>query len=327
MELPRLALINDVAGVARAEVAILKAAGYDVDFYELPLIGASWPPLAKALILPLRLASYLPVIGKLRRGNYTFLHIHFVSQGIVGLAVGKPFFIHAHGSDLHVNFKNPVKRALSLLVLRRSQGIFYVTPNLRDYLAAFENKAHLLGNPIDTSLFRPLTMPSAISEVLIFARLEAVKGVDRIFERVAELSGIVNLTAIGWGPWARDYSKRFGSMVHFIPPIPHEEIPTLLQKFDAVIGQMHQGTLGLSELEALAAGRIVFTCVDQRLYSSDPPPVVYARDGDGIIEALRRLSRDQSEIRRLARAGPAWVEKYHGPRKHLEGLTQAYLRS
>src|SRR5438128_11443199 len=104
-ELPRIAIVNDIAGVGRAETALLREAGYDVEFFDLPTLGASWPPLAKAITMPFRLAAYLPIIVKLRRGSYDFLHIHFVSQGVVGLAVGKPYFIHAHGSDLHRNFK------------------------------------------------------------------------------------------------------------------------------------------------------------------------------------------------------------------------------
>ncbi len=327
MQLPRVALVNDVAGVAQVEMEILKGAGFEVDFYELPLLGASWPAIAKALALPVRLAAYLPVIRKLRRGNYQLLHIHFVSQGVVGLAVGKPFFIHAHGSDLHANFKNPLKRALSLLVLRRARGIFYVTPNLRTYLEPFAQKAHLLGNPLDISLFPPRRTISTISEVLIFTRLDQIKGVDRIFERAPELAALVNLTTIAWGPLTGDYAKRYAPFVRFIAPVPHNEIPTLLQQFDAVVGQMGQGVLGLSELEALGAGRIVFANLDVKLYPDDPPPVVDIKDGGELVRELRSLMGNPDQIQALSQAGPHWVERHHSPQKHLEGLRREYLRA
>jgi glycosyltransferase involved in cell wall biosynthesis len=324
-KLPKIAMVSDVAGVGRAEAAILKEAGYDVQFFGLPTLGASWPPLAKAVAMPVRLAGYLPVIAKLRRGRYDFLHIHFITQGIVGLVVGKPYFIHAHGSDLHVNFKSQLKKAISLKVLRQSQAIFYVTPNLHGYLQGFEDKAYLIGNPIDTHAFRARQTPSAISDALIFARLEPVKGADRIFERIEDLTHIVKVTAIAWGPWARQYRKRYSDVVRFIDPVPHAEIPSLLQAFDLVIGQMHQGILSLSELEALAMGRIVVTGLDQRLYQTDPPPIVQVADADGIIEAVKRLIEHPDEVLRLSQAGPAWVEKHHGSSTHLELLTRAYL--
>jgi hypothetical protein len=212
-------MVNDVAGVAMSEISILRKAGYDVHFFSLPAIGASWPSLPKALSIPIRLASYLPVIIQLRRGRYDFLHIHYVPQGLVGLAVGKPFFVHAHGSDLHVNFKSRFKKAVSLRILRRSRAILYVTPNLREFLKGFEEKAYLVGNPIEPDVFRVRAAPSTITNVLIFTRLEPIKGADRIFDRVDDLSRIVNLTAIAWGLWAREYQKRYGRFVRFIEPV------------------------------------------------------------------------------------------------------------
>jgi glycosyltransferase involved in cell wall biosynthesis len=317
-------MVNDVAGVGLAETAILREAGYDVQFFELPTLGASWPPLAKAVAMPVRLAGYLPIIAKLRRGHYDFLHIHFITQGVVALAVGKPYFIHVHGSDLHLNFQSRLKKAISLKVLRHSRAIFYVTPNLSRYLLGFEDKAHLIGNPIDTVAFRARRTPSAISDALIFARLESVKGADRIFAHIEDLTRIVKVTAIAWGPWAREYRKRFGEMVRFIDTVPHAEVPSLLQAFDLVIGQMHQGILSLSELEALAMGRIVITALDECLYQSDPPPIVRVAGGDGIIDAVRRLIANPDEVIRLSQAGPPWVEKHHGSKTHLRNLTRAY---
>jgi glycosyltransferase involved in cell wall biosynthesis len=324
---PKIAIVNDIAGVARAETRILREAGYDVTFFDLPGIGASWPPLAKALAMPVRLASYLPIIVRLRCGGYDFLHIHFITQGIIGLVVGKPYFIHAHGSDLHVNFGSPLKKALSLKVLRHSRGVFYATPNLRQFLQAFEYKAYFIGNPIDTGVFRVRRNPSVISDVLVFARLEPVKGVDRIFEKVEELSRMVRLTAIAWGPWAREYRKRYGEKVRFIEPVPHAQIPFLLDGFDAVIGQMRQGILSLSELEALAVGRVVITGLDQRLYRTDPPPVAHASNGDELISTLKRLIDHPEEASSLSRSGPAWIERHHSPKTHLRHLRQAYARA
>jgi len=322
---PKIAMVSDVAGVGLAETAMLKDAGYDVQFFKLPTLGASWPPVAKALAMPMRLAGYLPVIAKLRRGRYDFLHIHFITHGIVGLAVGKPYFIHAHGSDLHVNFNSQLKKAISMRVLTHSRAIFYVTPNLSRFLEGFEEKAYLIGNPIDTVAFRARQPPSAISDALIFARLEPVKGVDRIFEHVEDLARMVNVTAIAWGPWAREYRKRYGEIVRFIDTVPHTKVPSLLQTFDLVIGQMHQGILSLSELEALAMGRIVITRLDQCLYVTDPPPVVNVAAADGIIDAIKRLIEHPDEVRRLSQAGPAWIEKHHGSKVHLQKLTHAYI--
>ena len=98
-----------------------------------------------------------------------------------------------------------------------------------------------------------------------------------------------------------------------------------LQQFDIVIGQMHQGILSLSEIEALAAGRPVITGIDWTLYEEDPPPVIAANSAEGIIQAMKQLRGDPSELIRLARAGPDWVRRNHGFTHHLELLEAAYF--
>src|SRR5580704_5159883 len=88
----RIAIVNDVAGVGSLQAKLLNAAGYSADFIDLPKPGASWPFLAKLLILPVRLVQYIPIFRQLRDTKYDFVHIHFVSQGFVGLLAGKPYF-------------------------------------------------------------------------------------------------------------------------------------------------------------------------------------------------------------------------------------------
>src|ERR1700716_141407 len=123
----RIAIVNDVAGVGSLQAKLLNAAGYSATFIDLPKPGASLPLWAKLFVLPVRLARYIPIIRHLRRGNYDLVHIHFVSQGFIGLLVGKPFYIHAHGHDLHTNMSNPLLRWVSRQAMNRARAIFYVT--------------------------------------------------------------------------------------------------------------------------------------------------------------------------------------------------------
>src|SRR5712691_4625960 len=106
----RIALVHDIAGVAAIQAQLLREAGHEVDRISLPQIGASWSWPAKAITIPLRLLAYLPAVSRLRRGRYDVIHIHWLTQGIVGLLVGAPFFVQAHGSDLHVNLQSRVLR-------------------------------------------------------------------------------------------------------------------------------------------------------------------------------------------------------------------------
>jgi len=322
----RIALIHDIAGVAQIQAKILRSAGHEVDQISLSQVGATWEYPAKAITIPIRLIAYLPAIWRLRRGPYDVIHIHWLTPGIVGLGAGKPFFVQAHGSDLHLNLRNGLLRWLTHWILRKAKVAFYVTPNLLSYLAGFEAKSRYLPNPVDVNEMAPAsTSPTAVSTVLIFTRIDPVKGVDVIFPAAATLSQRFDVTALDWGPLAREYVRRYSGSVKFVPRVPHDMIGPFLQRFDVVVGQMRQGILSLMEIEAMAAGRPLITGIDASLYADDPPPVIAAHDSDAIVAAVEKLRNDSVEIARLSKEGREWVCRNHGYAHHLEILEKAYF--
>ncbi|HET7421019.1 MAG TPA: glycosyltransferase family 4 protein, partial [Candidatus Dormibacteraeota bacterium] len=256
---------------------------------------------------------------------YDVVHIHWLPNGVVGLLLGRPFFAQAHGSDLHVNLANPAYRALTRRVLRKATNVFYVTPNLRAYMNGYEAKLRYLPNPVDVDAIAPsANPPERLSKVLIFTRLDPVKGVDRIFPAAERLSRSVELTAPDWGPLASQYRQLYGHHVRFAAPVPHAEIGKFVQQFDVVIGQMKQGILSLSEIEAMAAGRPVITAVNWDLYD-DKPPVIGASGPDEIVAAVEGLKADPARLAALSEEGREWVRRNHSPRRHLEILEAAYF--
>src|SRR5207245_9307275 len=120
----RVGVVNDVAGVASYQAALMREAGYDVEFHSIPQLGASWPALAKWLVMPVRLAQLVPLIATLRRREYDVLHLHSVSLGFVGMVAGTPDAINAHVSHLHPNFMYLIlmdARSIALRDTRRSR--------------------------------------------------------------------------------------------------------------------------------------------------------------------------------------------------------------
>jgi glycosyltransferase involved in cell wall biosynthesis len=314
-----------VAGVAAVQAKLLRDAGHEVDQIALSQAGAAWSWPAKAFAIPFRLAAYLPTVSRLRRGRYDVVHIHWLAHGVAGVLSGRPFFVQAHGSDLHLNLRNPVYRWVTRSVLKRATLVFYVTPNLREYLTGFESKLRYLPNPVDADSLAPKAFPTELKRALIFTRLDPIKGVDRIFPAVERLSQTLEVTALDWGPLAGAYSHSYSRWVRFVPPVAHDEVGPFLQQFDVVIGQMRQGILSLSEIEALAAGRPVITGVDWTLYEEDPPPVIAANGAEGIIQAVEQLRADPSLFSTMAHTGPEWVRRNHGLAHHLELLEASYF--
>jgi glycosyltransferase involved in cell wall biosynthesis len=322
----RIALVHDVAGVAKVQAETLRAAGHEVDLIPLSELGASWKWPLKALAIPLRLAAYLPVIRKLRSSHYDIVHIHWLSHGIVGLTLGRPFFAQAHGSDLHVNMRKPVLRMVTRAVLKRAKDVFYVTPDLRAFALDFDYKLRYLPNPVQVSEATS-PPPRRLARALIFTMLHSRKGVEQIFPAAHRLSTLVELTTLDYGPLARDYAQRYGGVVRFVPQVPHDEIGPFLEQFDIVIGQMRQGILALSELEAMAAGRPVITGINLANYPEDPPPVIVASNPDEIAHAVEQLKDDEAELERLSLAGRDWVRRNHGFARNLQQLEEAYFGS
>ena len=320
--MPRVAVVNDIAGVATTEVSALRAAGWDAYFHEVRRIGARWPRWAKVAAAPLRLALTVPLILRLRRGRYDIVHVHFVSQGFLGALSGRPFVLHAHGSDLHQNLSNPVYRAWTRMWMRRARAILYVTPNLKPYLNEFAAKARLVPNPVDTKRFAGIQPPSALRSVLIFMRLEPIKGARKVFDAVDELSRSVAISAMAWGQLTDELRRAHGSSVTFLDPVPHDEVPALIGRFDAVVGQMEQGVPGLSELEAMSAARPVFMRLD--FADGDPPPVVNVAGTSELVAAVARLRDQPKAMVPLGEAGRAWVERRHGLKPHIDALTEIY---
>jgi len=321
-------MVHDVAGVATVQAKLLRSAGHEVDEIALPVTGAAWRWPLKAFALPVRLAGYAPIGERLRRGGYDVVHVHWLTHGVVGVLSRRPFFVQAHGSDVHLNLKNPVYRRVTEAVLKRARLVFYVTPELRAPLAAEAgDRLRYLPNPVDVDALAPEHLPSRVKNVLIFTRLDRAKGVDRIFPAVERLSHSFEITAVEWGPLARSYVNSYRKWVRFVRPVPRAKIASFLQGFDVVVGQMRQGTLGLSEVEAMAAGRPLITGLDSSLYRDDPPPVIEAFGPDAISTELEQLSVDGSRVGDLARRGIAWAGRNHSLEHHLDLLEAAYFGS
>lgn len=322
--LKRIAIINDIAGVGSLQTKILNDAGYDAAFIDLPKPAAAWPWLAKLAAMPYRLALYVPIIRRLRRSDYDLVHIHFVSQGFIGILIGKPFVLHAHGHDVRTNLSNPLLRWISRLAMKHAIAIFYVTPDLRQYLAGYAGKAFLLPNPLPPVFFENVQPPTRLRRVLIFTRLDPIKGPQELFSVADELSGLVDVTTISWGLLASRLRAQHSGRIQFIDRVSPDRVPALIDQFDAVIGQMKLGILSLSELEAMARGRMVFMRLDRSLYADDPPPVVDVASGDELVRELRRLQSDPEEMRRISDAGREWVRRRHGLDGYLTVLRRGY---
>lgn len=311
----RFAQVNDVASVASELAAGLRARGHEVELLQPRLYGAKLPPLLKLAAAPLRLLDWLRLARRLRAGRFDAVHIHYAYLGLVGVLAGVPYVLHCHGDDVRDLARRPW-RGLIRLALRRAAHLYYSTPDLARWCRGVRPDAEFLPNPVDVELFAPAPLPLDARDVFVVCALSENKGARRILEAVRELSRRrpgLRVTAVAGGELTREFQAL--PTVVLLLHQPRERLPALMARHRVLIGQVHEGAIGMVELEGMACGRPVvasFTFAD--VYGGEAP-VVHAATPAEIVAAVERLLDDTAEAERVGAAGRAWVEAHHDARK------------
>ena len=97
--------------------------------------------------------------------------------------------------------------------------------------------------------------------------------------------------------------------------IPPPDVDRGLVESDVLIGGLVLGDYGLTEIEGMAAGRLVLGNVGERVRSKMPaaPPIVHVTP-DTLADTLADVLANRDKYRAIAEQGPAFVEKYHDGR-------------
>jgi glycosyltransferase involved in cell wall biosynthesis len=190
------------------------------------------------------------------------------------------------------------------------------TPDLYQHVRPIREDAIFLPNPIDTTVFSPdAQRTNKITRILINMSLKKSKAPEVAFEAVKQVQKMftdIEVYAFASGPELNHF-RQYGG-VHFMDPIPHEDMPDLVNSFDIILGQFSIGSLGMSELESMSCAKPVICNINKDLYNrwyKVPPPVFIAKGSADVAEILTELigSRDQGvEVGKSARR---WVLEYH----------------
>jgi glycosyltransferase involved in cell wall biosynthesis len=195
---------------------------------------------------------------------------------------------------------------------RYADAIFFLNPDLADVLperARFLPYASVDPDewalrPGDTALDPP---------VVVHAPSDSrVKGTDRIVEAVSQLE-------------AEGVALRF----ELLQGASREAVRSALEKSTLVVDQLNAGWYGGFAVEAMALGKPVVAAMDLLGHPCLPPefcrevPVVHA-SGETLADRLRSLLASREECERLGRAGRAFVERWHDPRKVARVVVDAY---
>ena len=307
----RFAQVNDIASVASELAAALRKRGHEVDLLHPKLHGASLPPLGKLAVSPLRIFDWLRLAWELRMGRYDAVHIHYGYLGIVGLIARVPYVLHCHGDDVR-DVDRRIWAPVIRLAIRRASHVYYSTPDLRQPLLRIRQDVEFLPNPIDIEHFRPAPLPEDADDVLIACALAENKGASAILQAVrllAETRPGIRVEAFAGGSATAEAQQLPNVLV--LLHQPRHKLAALFSRHRVIVGQVHQGAIGMVELEALACGRPVVCHFTYNDAYDEAPPFVQAANAEDVATAVVALLDNPTDAARIAAAGPPWVARYH----------------
>ena len=326
--------VNECGSVTKDLVNGLRDFGVEADIYQ-PTIGTYRANRLKRGFLPLVRsleAQKLNFLVKQRR--YDIVHVHYASLAYMTLIKGIPYFLHCHGSDLRYDLFRPVLGVLTREAIRRAIRVFYVTPDLKEYLNDLRSDTIFLPNPINLEKFKPLSgIEQSKPRILCISKMEPFKGVERIIEIIEcvwenrpEVE--VALINIGNSNIANTFinAHRHESRLVLLPRIPHEKMPELIRSFRVIVGQQSRevGTLGLSELEAMACGKPVVCYFNYPDTYPQPPPIVASHTPEDAVNNILNLLDDKNLCLNIGNEARMWVSKYHNPQHVIKTLVDYY---
>lgn len=253
-------------------------------FHPRYLVIPKFPPLSGRTYF----AAVLPTLRRLAdAGGIDVLHAHCAYPDAVGVAhaasaLGLPFVVTAHGSDINGAARLPFVRGQLVRAFRRAAAVIAVSAALGEKIRELvpevaDRVVHIPCAAADSGLFgvrdthaarRRLGLEEDARVVLFVGRLVPIKGADsllRAWQMLSARRGIGErdrLVIIGDGPeraGLEAFSRSHGlsGSVRFLGAMPQETIPGWMSAATLFcLSSLNEGTPNVV-IEALASGRPV----------------------------------------------------------------------
>ncbi|MFZ5744401.1 MAG: glycosyltransferase [Pseudomonadota bacterium] len=292
----------------------------------LPLVGARFN--AGAIV-----RAVLPLARRLHAEqpfdvvDAQFFHPDGYAAVRIAAVLGLPVSIKARGADIQHWGHQRATAAQVRKAGRRANGLLAVSKGLIDDMAALgipREKITLHRTGLDADLFRPydrrlcrdqLGLPRDAQVLATVGALIPRKGQRFVIEALPALPGAILLLA-GKGEdeaMLRSLAAQLGvaERVRFLGPVPHAELPILLNAADVFVLPSSSEGVANAWVEALACGTPVVTTPipgAQELITDPDWGRLVARGGAAIAAAVSELLAERPSPERVqeAVAGMSW---------------------
>jgi glycosyltransferase involved in cell wall biosynthesis len=205
--------------------------------------------------------------------------------------------------------------------IKKAERIFYSTPDLYRIIKPIRSDAIFLPNPINTDIFSPIITLSENNQFDIFniSKLDKNKGIEiqfSIIENLLNQKQELVIAIFNFGNIADEYTDKLNEFskskrVSLFGKVQHSDMIDIINNSKIILGQMSIGSLGCSELEAMACGKpVVCHIADLEMYST-PPPVISVSNTSEAEERILELLRNPNLANEIGKKSRKWVEENH----------------
>ena len=225
----------------------------------------------------------------INRLSFDLISTHYWLSGLVGMRLASEWDV-PHVTSFHTmaemkrrgrpeELEISQRDASESEIARAAASVVVWTDDEKEavvnYCGVDSDNVSVIPPGVDLSRFHPMSQRQSRDylgygpekNILFVGRLEPLKGIDNLFRAVASLENLKSITLSVVGGDGNSQEKirlealvkkmRLNQTVHFLGPIPQEELPIHYNAADVCVLPSYYESFGLAALEAAACGKPV----------------------------------------------------------------------
>jgi D-inositol-3-phosphate glycosyltransferase len=239
-------------------------------------------------LLPI-FAAQMRTFCIINRLSFDLISTHYWLSGLVGMRLASEWDV-PHVTSFHTmaemkrrgrpeELEISQRDASESEIARAAASVVVWTDDEKEavvnYCGVDSDNVSVIPPGVDLSRFHPVSQRQSRDylgygpekNILFVGRLEPLKGIDNLFRAVASLENLKSITLSVVGGDGNSQEKmrlealvkkmRLNQTVHFLGPIPQEELPIHYNAADVCVLPSYYESFGLAALEAAACGKPV----------------------------------------------------------------------
>lgn len=319
----RILHVNDVAAVG--SILVRASQGRDVLYQPALRRDVGTGRFSAGRLALRRMRDVVRLRGAYRSGAFSHLHVHYATFAYLADLAGIAYSLHVHGGDVLLDVTDRFKRPLVLRALRRARQVAVSTPDLLSATQALRPDAVYIPNPIELPPGTP-EWTATRPRIVLLSKMDRLKGWPEqitVLEALVRTLPEIEVSYFAHGQLSAQERERLSSRLQtlggrIIPPLSPEAFVRHLAEHHFALGQLEVGSLGMSELQAMALGLPTVANASAHVSAGHAPPIILPEDAPARIQALWRNGTEARA--RWGQQARDYVREYHHPQQSLRFL-------